>query len=129
MKKYNEMIPVDPCDSYFCAFGAECYVNNTNTKPYCKCMMRCNNNISPVCGTDRVSYTNECHLKKFNCLKKKRVKVLFTRACGDYFKTSRTVIFRQCRRCWPTAAIRHFYKLRNRNRSLQVAVNISRILA
>eukprot|EP00106_Octopus_bimaculoides_P012705 XP_014780147.1 PREDICTED: agrin-like [Octopus bimaculoides] len=76
-------MPVDPCDSHFCAFGAECHVNNTVMKPYCRCIEKCNDIFSPVCGSDQVSYTNECNLKRSSCLKKKRIKVLIAQACGD----------------------------------------------
>ncbi|CAI9724482.1 agrin isoform X12 [Octopus vulgaris] len=131
-QKYTESLMApkkNPCDTHFCAFGAECHVNNTIMKPYCRCIEKCDYIFSPVCGSDLVSYTNECNLKRESCLKKKRIKVLIAQQCGGYFKTSSTMIFRHCRRCWTTAKVRHFYKIRNRNRNLEVAVTVSRSIA
>ncbi|XP_036359766.1 agrin isoform X5 [Octopus sinensis] len=88
-QKYTESVMApkkNPCDTHFCAFGAECHVNNTIMKPYCRCIEKCDDIFSPVCGSDLVSYTNECNLKRESCLKKKRIKVLIAQQCGADMK-------------------------------------------
>lgn len=70
-----------PCENKFCPFGGECYVNTTSGEPYCKCITKCDKVFSPVCGSNMVSYSNECHMLRASCLHKKRITVLYNQPC------------------------------------------------
>ncbi|XP_067659553.1 agrin-like isoform X7 [Haliotis asinina] len=71
-----------PCETNFCAFGAKCMVNSTSGTHYCKCDTSCDDIFAPVCGTDKVTYINECHLNRESCRTKRRIKVKVQGQCG-----------------------------------------------
>ena len=73
---------VDPCETTFCAFGAKCLVEPVSNTAYCKCIERCQPTFAPVCGTDDVSYANECALRKASCQLRKRIAVARPGSCG-----------------------------------------------
>eukprot|EP00795_Rhopilema_esculentum_P005442 gene5442-617_t len=47
-----------------------------------KCVAFCPEDESPVCGTDAITYGNECKLFKKNCEKGKKVRVVKRAKCG-----------------------------------------------
>ncbi|XP_071109971.1 agrin-like isoform X3 [Haliotis cracherodii] len=79
--KKPELPKKSPCETNFCAFGAHCMVNSTSGTHYCKCDTSCDDLFAPVCGTDDVSYINECYLKRESCLSKRRIKVKLQGNC------------------------------------------------
>jgi hypothetical protein len=48
-----------------------------------ECLMACQRDYKPVCGTDGMTYSNNCQLKSFNCMKKTAVTVAYQGACVD----------------------------------------------
>lgn len=74
-----------PCAHTFCAFGANCVVDKKAGEGKCQCIETCTNVFAPVCGTDRVTYSSECHLVVASCSQQKRITVRFRGACGKFF--------------------------------------------
>ncbi|XP_064610786.1 agrin-like isoform X2 [Liolophura sinensis] len=74
-------LPAGPCDRYYCAFGAICMTNTTTNAPYCQCIEKCHHVFSPVCGSDGVTYSSECHMRKASCIGQKRIQARFPGAC------------------------------------------------
>ncbi|GIX69607.1 hypothetical protein CEXT_695391 [Caerostris extrusa] len=56
-----------PCHTHHCSYGAMCVVKNG--QPVCECPT-CAEEFEPVCGTDSISYTNPCKLKREACEQK-----------------------------------------------------------
>ena len=71
-----------PCETYFCAFGAVCFVDLVTTKPYCQCQNQCPTVFAPVCGSDNVTYASECLLEKASCVHQKRIRIKKPGVCG-----------------------------------------------
>jgi len=55
----------DPCETVFCPFWAQCVIApSTSTElVQCRCRSNCSSTFAPVCGTDNVTYTSDCHLQ------------------------------------------------------------------
>ncbi|KAL5014686.1 hypothetical protein ScPMuIL_008956, partial [Solemya velum] len=70
-----------PCKRFYCAFGAMCMVNASN-EAFCKCPDFCTDVFAPVCGSDDITYSNECELEEASCLTQRRIKVMFSGECG-----------------------------------------------
>lgn len=86
-RKHPHLVPVvPPCENKFCPFGAQCYVNTTSGDPYCKCITKCDSLFSPVCGSNMVSYSNECHMLRASCHQKKRITVMYNQPCEKHSK-------------------------------------------
>ncbi|XP_041377630.1 agrin-like isoform X2 [Gigantopelta aegis] len=73
--KVPEQPEISPCQHYFCAFGAKCFVNKTDNSAYCQCHFRCKPVFAPVCGSDGVTYSSECLLLKSSCITQRRIKL------------------------------------------------------
>ncbi|XP_076261775.1 agrin-like isoform X1 [Rhynchophorus ferrugineus] len=56
----------EPCEKTYCAWGAQC-VNAPDGKALCQCLTSCRAKIEPVCGTDNVTYENQCQLRVASC--------------------------------------------------------------
>ncbi|PBC32384.1 Agrin [Apis cerana cerana] len=69
-----------PCEKTYCSWGATCVVSE-NGKPLCQCPTDCPSTSEPVCGSDNVTYTNYCHLRKSSCLERKSTRVKNQGAC------------------------------------------------
>lgn len=72
----------DPCRTTFCSFGATCIVEPVSNTASCRCLERCDAIFAPVCGTDGVTYANECEMRKTSCKQEKRIAVERTGNCG-----------------------------------------------
>ncbi|KAL1116864.1 hypothetical protein AAG570_005333 [Ranatra chinensis] len=77
------------CSSYTCDHGATCV--ERAGRAVCECP-QCPAEFSPVCGSDGVSYGNECKLRLQACLHSRHITVLYTGLCNgcenkkcDYF--------------------------------------------
>ncbi|XP_035210218.1 agrin-like, partial [Stegodyphus dumicola] len=68
-----------PCSNYICSFGAICMLNNDI--PGCVCPS-CTEEFDPVCGTDGMSYTNECKMKRESCEQRKEISIAYTGLCN-----------------------------------------------
>ncbi|GIY45046.1 hypothetical protein CEXT_776851 [Caerostris extrusa] len=56
-----------PCYRYHCDFGAQCVLKGGSAT--CDCPT-CTEEFEPVCGTDGISYTNNCKLRREACEQK-----------------------------------------------------------
>ena len=53
--------------------------------PRCVCPQeKCPTKYEPVCGDDRRTYSNTCHMRKSSCRKREQVKVETTGHCREY---------------------------------------------
>ncbi|XP_064642356.1 agrin-like isoform X19 [Lineus longissimus] len=68
-----------PCSNHNCEYGAKCIVKSG--EPACECPT-CMEDMSPVCGTDGISYNNECKLKAENCVKRSNTQVKHQGLCN-----------------------------------------------
>jgi hypothetical protein len=48
-----------------------------------ECQMACPMNYDPLCGTDGETYSNECQLVSFSCMKKTKVGIRHSGACVE----------------------------------------------
>ncbi|KAL2726425.1 agrin-like isoform X1, partial [Vespula squamosa] len=69
-----------PCEKTYCAWGATCVVSE-NGKALCQCPTNCPSNSAQVCGSDDVTYTNQCHLRQASCQKRKNTRIKHEGAC------------------------------------------------
>lgn len=53
--------------------------------PLCECP-RCSAEFSPVCGSDGISYGNECKLRLEACQHMRDISVLYNGLCSEYSK-------------------------------------------
>ncbi|XP_043517469.1 agrin-like isoform X1 [Frieseomelitta varia] len=70
----------EPCEKTYCSWGATCVVSE-NGKPLCQCPTDCPSTSEPVCGTDNMTYTSHCHLRKTSCLERKTTRVKTLGVC------------------------------------------------
>ena len=66
------MYVIDPCDAIDCDYGAKCEAQVDDTT-LCKCKEKCPATEDFICGSNDVTYTNECHLKQDMCLMQKLI--------------------------------------------------------
>lgn len=71
-----------PCSSHTCTHGATCV--ERGGKPSCECPT-CPSEFSPVCGSDGISYGNECKLRLEACQHRRQISVLYVGLCSKYF--------------------------------------------
>nr|CAH7713081.1 unnamed protein product [Callosobruchus chinensis] len=68
-----------PCTDHNCQFGATC-VERSGTA-HCECP-HCSAEFQPVCGSDGISYGNECKLKLEACKHRREINVLYEGPCN-----------------------------------------------
>ena len=59
---------------------SRCVIRN-GTQQTCECIGDCHKVSKPVCGSDGVTYDNECLLQKTACEKNKEIKVVNNGSC------------------------------------------------
>ncbi|CAG7734118.1 unnamed protein product, partial [Allacma fusca] len=89
----------EPCEQTTCAFGAICSVENG--RAVCNCPENCPANYDPLCGTDDITYSNECLLRMYSCQNQKSVRIRHSGEC-DTPDPCATKICHYGSRCIPT---------------------------
>ena len=56
-------------------------VNNNRSEEECECIQECPKVMKEVCGSDNVTYDNECLLKKAACEKYTGIQIVKKRPC------------------------------------------------
>lgn len=81
------MSSADPCWKVRCPDNKQCVVGG-NGKPKCACQSErdCPLTVDIVCGSDGISYINECVMKNRACVKDLPIKVKHKGYCGKYEK-------------------------------------------
>ncbi|CAB3980260.1 agrin-like [Paramuricea clavata] len=73
---------VNPCQYTKCPYHSRCIVINLHSaKCLCQNLFDCSKQHSLVCGTDKVTYRNNCTLKAIACRLKKNIRVHSTGYC------------------------------------------------
>ncbi|XP_067139289.1 agrin-like isoform X1 [Centruroides vittatus] len=68
-----------PCSNVRCEFGAMCVIKGE--EPVCECAT-CSGEFQPVCGSDGISYNNECKLKREACEQKTQISINYHGLCN-----------------------------------------------
>ena len=71
---------LDPCAKVGCDFYSKCFAKQDRSTE-CVCPV-CDDQYSPVCGSDGKTYANECLMKSESCKMKKNIKLTKQSACG-----------------------------------------------
>ncbi|GIY16287.1 kazal-like domain-containing protein [Caerostris darwini] len=69
------------CLEHECEYGALCLMKRRH--PVCQCA-ECAEEFDPVCGTDGISYINECKLRKEACEQRKKIAIAYQGLCSEY---------------------------------------------
>ena len=70
-----------PCERKHCPYGADC-VDLGSGQATCRCPPSCPSRYEPLCGTDNVTYSNPCLMRKKVCEEKRRIFVKHRGTCG-----------------------------------------------
>ncbi|RWS21630.1 Agrin-like protein [Leptotrombidium deliense] len=71
------------CSPEDCPFGGQCLIE-FKQEPIIRCHCpQCSDEYSPVCGSDNISYNNECSLRRASCEQKKTIHVLRQGLCSE----------------------------------------------
>lgn len=68
------------CEAHYCAYG-RCVVDEKTNRTSCHCPDTCSPLPAPVCGSDSVTYPNECHLIQEGCRRQKPLFVTKEASC------------------------------------------------
>lgn len=68
-----------PCSIHKCQFGATCV--ELNGSAHCECPI-CPAEFEPVCGSDGITYGNECKLRLEACKHRREIRVLYGGPCS-----------------------------------------------
>lgn len=69
--------PTESCGSTVCSFGSKC-VGGQCVCPRCE-----RQPLAPVCGSDGLTYDNQCELQVASCQQKKSIEVARMGPCED----------------------------------------------
>ena len=72
----------NPCATKECKFHGICYEEAGLGK--CGCSRRCEKSFDPVCGSDKVTYPNECTLKVVSCQQRVLITVKSKGICSEF---------------------------------------------
>ncbi|KAK7792852.1 hypothetical protein R5R35_009634 [Gryllus longicercus] len=67
-----------PCATHVCEFGAQCVERAGQAACVCP---SCSAEFDPVCGSDGISYDNECRLRLEACQHRRHIKLLYKGRC------------------------------------------------
>ena len=70
-----------PCRSHVCDFGAQCIERAGRAE--CECPV-CPAEFDPVCGSDGISYGNECKLRLESCQHRREIAILYKGLCSKW---------------------------------------------
>ncbi|KAB7496788.1 Follistatin [Armadillidium nasatum] len=68
-----------PCSDFTCEFGAVCV--DRQGRPVCECP-DCPAQLDPVCGSDGLSYDNECFLRSEACRQRRTIDIKYRGKCS-----------------------------------------------
>lgn len=68
-----------PCRSHVCDYGAHCVERGGQAE--CDCPV-CPAEFDPVCGSDGISYGNECKLRLEACQHRRDIAILYKGLCS-----------------------------------------------
>ncbi|XP_023225302.1 agrin-like isoform X1 [Centruroides sculpturatus] len=80
-QKSRPPVRENTCESMYCAYGAQCLLDERTQQAYCRCQDTCSDVFAPVCGTDDVTYSSECQLRTASCTQQKRIFVRHQGPC------------------------------------------------
>lgn len=69
------------CEAHYCAYGRCAVANEQLGQVSCRCPDICPANYSPVCGSNNVTYSNECQLIMEGCRQKRPLFVTRETSC------------------------------------------------
>lgn len=72
----------DPCDGFICSEQTVCLLDDKR-KPVCLCNLMCSPEIATVCGTDGITYSNDCYLRTEACRSQRDIKVYHHGSCDN----------------------------------------------
>lgn len=70
------------CADFPCPHGKHCVMNDEG-HPQCVCSTRCPNKDSPVCGSDKKTYDNDCELLREACQTNTNIILLHHGRCHE----------------------------------------------
>nr|CAH8875568.1 unnamed protein product [Trichobilharzia regenti] len=73
----------NPCLHHKCRWQGETCQVDINGEAKCTCPEPCPQVVSPVCGSDGITYDSTCHLERTACQKMREIHVLYSGECSQ----------------------------------------------